>query len=126
MEKHLSVTNAEWPIMELLWQSPKTLMELVSELNEQMGWSKSTVATMVRRMDDKGLITFHTEGRTKIFRPAVSREDVTIHETTSLLERAYNGSIGLLVSAMASRNDLTKADIDELYAILKEAEENAK
>ncbi len=126
MEKHLSVTNAEWPVMELLWQSPKTLMELVSALNEQMGWSKSTVATMVRRMDDKGLITFHTEGRTKIFRPAVSREDVTIRETTSLLERAYNGSIGLLVSAMAHRNDLTKADIEELFAILKEAEEHAK
>jgi predicted transcriptional regulator len=126
MEKHLSVTNAEWPVMELLWQSPKTLMELVGALNEQMGWSKSTVATMVRRMDDKGLITFHTEGRTKIFRPAVSREDVTIRETTSLLERAYNGSIGLLVSAMAHRNDLTKADIEELYAILKEAEEHAK
>jgi BlaI family penicillinase repressor len=77
-------------------------------------------------MDDKGLITFHTEGRTKIFRPAVSREDVTARETTSLLSRAYNGSIGLLISAMAHRNDLTKTDIDELYAILKEAEENVK
>lgn len=126
MEKQLTVTQSEWPIMELLWESPKTLMELVNTLTAQVGWSKSTITTMVRRMDDKGLITFHTEGRTKIFRPAVSREDVTAREATSLLERAYNGSIGLLVSAMAHRNDLTKADIDELYAILKEAEENVK
>ena len=126
MDKHQTVTHAEWPIMELLWESPKTLMELVSALTGQMGWSKSTITTMVRRMDDKGLITFHTEGRTKIFRPAVSREDVTARETTSLLSRAYNGSVGLLVSAMAHRNDLTKADIDELYAILREAEENTK
>jgi BlaI family penicillinase repressor len=126
MEKHLSVTNAEWPVMELLWQSPKTLMELVGALNEQMGWSKSTVATMVRRMDDKGLITFHTEGRTKIFRPAVSREDVTIRETTSLLERAYNGSIGLLVNAMVQRNSLSQGDIDELYAILQKAKDERK
>jgi BlaI family penicillinase repressor len=126
MEKLQTVTQAEWPIMELLWESPKTLMELVCILTEQMSWSKSTITTMVRRMDDKGLITFHTEGRTKIFRPAVSREDVTARETTSLLSRAYNGSIGLLISAMAHRNDLTKTDIDELYAILKEAEENVK
>jgi BlaI family penicillinase repressor len=126
MEKHHTVTHAEWPIMELLWQSPRTLMELVSTLTAQMGWSKSTITTMVRRMDDKGLITFHTEGRTKIFRPAVSREDVTARETTSLLSRAYNGSVGLLVSTMVHRNDLTKADIDELYAILREAEENVK
>lgn len=126
MDKQLAVTHSEWPIMELLWESPRTLMELVSELSHQTGWSKSTVTTMVRRMDDKGLITFHTEGRTKIFRPAVSREDVAARETDSLLRRAYRGSVGLLVSAMAQRNDLTKEDISELYAILKEAEGNVQ
>ena len=126
MEKQLSVTQAEWPIMELLWESPRTLMEMVFMLCDRYAWSKSTVTTMVRRMVDKGLITFHTEGRTKIFRPAVSREEVAARETNSLLRRAYNGSVGLLVSAMVNRNDLTKEDIDELYAILKQAEENAK
>ena len=57
------------------------------------------------------------------FFPAVSREAVTTRETDSLLNRAYNGSLGLLVNAMAQSNRLTQADIDELYAILKEAEE---
>lgn len=123
MDKHL--THAEWPIMELLWETPRSLMELVSQLTAQQGWSKSTITTMVRRMDEKGLITYHTEGRTKIFRPAVSRDEVTAQETDSLLRRAYNGSIGLLISAMARRNDLTKEDIADLYAILKEAEEDA-
>lgn len=126
MERIYTVTPNEWHIMELLWEGPKTLMELVVALGEQMGWSKSTVTTMVRRMDDKGLITFHTEGRTKIFRTAVSREEVTAKETTSLLQRAYHGSVGLLVSAMARRNDLSKEDIDQLYVILKEAEEDLK
>lgn len=126
MEKTQTVTQAEWPIMELLWEAPRTLMEIVSALCAKHAWSKSTVTTMVRRMAEKGLIVYHTEGRTKIFRPAVSRDDVTARETHSLLRRAYNGSVGLLISAMADRNDLTKADIDELYAILKQAEENAK
>ena len=126
MDKQLSVTQGEWPIMELLWQGPKTLMELVSALAKQVGWSKSTVTTMVRRMDDKGLITFHVEGRTKVIRAVFSREEVTAQETTSLLERAYSGSIGLMISAMAHRNDLTRDDIDELYAILKEAEEGIR
>ena len=126
MEKLKSVTPSEWPIMELLWQSPRTLMELVAELTKSMSWSKSTITTMLRRMEDKGLITYHTEGRTKIFRPAVSREEVTARETDTLLNRAYHGSIGLLVSAMAHHNRLSKTDIEELYAILKEAEANAK
>lgn len=126
MEKRYAITQSEWPIMELLWESPKTLMELVNALTVQIGWSKSTIVTMVRRLDDKGLITFHTEGRTKIFRPVVTRDEVAAHETTSLLRRAYNGSVSMLISAMAHRNDLTKADIDELYAILKEAEDTLK
>lgn len=126
MERSHTVSPGEWHIMELLWEGPKTLMDLVAALHDRLGWSKSTVSTMVRRMDDKGLITFHTEGRTKIFRSAVSREDVTARETESLLRRAYNGSIGLLVSAMAQRNDLSKDDIAQLYAILQEAEEDLK
>ena len=123
MDKNLTVTPSEWPIMELLWEGPKTLMDLVNTLSLQTGWSKSTVTTMVRRMDDKGLITFHTEGRTKIFRPTLSREEITVRDAESLLRRAYNGSVGMLVSAMANANRLTKQDIAELYAIIKEAEE---
>ncbi len=126
MDKTVSVTQNEWPIMELLWESPRTLMELVAALAQKMDWSKSTVTTMVRRMHDKGLIDFHTEGRTKIFRPAVSREEVCARETNSLLSRAYRGSVGLLVSTMARRNDLTTEDIAELYAILQEAEAKGK
>lgn len=126
MEKHTTVTQAEWPIMELLWQGPKTLMELVAALTQQQGWSKSTITTLVRRLDEKGLITYHTEGRTKIFRPTVSRDEVAAKETDSLLRRAYQGSVGLMISAMARRNDLSKEDIAQLYAILQEAEVDAK
>ena len=125
MEKH-HVTANEWKIMELLWQGPETLMEMVTRLGKSMNWSKSTVTTMIRRMTEKELITYHTEGRTKVFRTAVSREDVVAQETDSLLERAYRGSIGMMLSAMVSHKNLSKADIDELYAILKEAQEDAK
>ncbi len=126
MDKLQTVTQSEWHIMELLWEAPRTLMELVSALQEQKGWAKSTVTTMVRRMDTKGLITYTTQGRAKVFTPVICREDAVLRETSTLLQKAYNGSIGLLVSAMAHRNALTQADIDELYAILKEAEAKQK
>lgn len=126
MNKQHPVTSSEWSIMELLWASPKTLMELVSTLSETVGWSKSTVTTMVRRMTEKGLIDFDTDGRTKLFHAAVTREEVVAQETDSLLSRAYHGSLGLMLSAMVGSKGLKKSDIDELYAILKKAEEDAK
>lgn len=126
MEKQAVLSASEWKIMELLWQRPYTLMELVAELGQTIGWSKSTVATMLRRMEEKGIISYTEQGRTKMFSPALSREDVAARETNSLLRRAYNGSIGMLVNAMAQRNDLTKEDIEELYEILRKAEEEAQ
>ena len=122
----IRVTPGEWALMEALWQGPKTLMELVRCLGESEGWSKSTVTTMIRRMTDKELISFESDGKTKTFMAAVSREAVVAEETSSLLKRAYNGSIGLLVNAMVQRNTLSKEDIDELYSILQKAEDELK
>lgn len=126
MNQQATVSNGEWVIMELLWVQPHTLMELVAELHASVGWSKSTVATMVRRMNEKGIIRYTEQGRAKVFSPAVSREEVSLRETKNLLQRAYHGSIGLLVSTMVQENTLTPADIEELYQVLKEAEEGIK
>lgn len=126
MEKQVHLSRSEWRVMACLWEAPHTLMELVESLHKSADWSKSTVTTMVRRMEEKGLIRYDSQGRTKIFHPTVSREEVVAQETRSFLQKAYDGSIGLLVSAMAQRNDLTKADIQELYEILQKAEGDAK
>ena len=126
MDRKLAVTHTEWSIMELLWDEPRTLMELVNTLGKTVGWSKSTVTTMVRRMTEKELIAYDTDGRTKLFRAAVDRENVVAQETDSLLDRAYRGSLGLMLSTMVNHKHLSKADIDELYAILKQAEEDAE
>ena len=125
-EKRNPLTPGEWRVMECLWTGPKTLMELVRTLKDSAGWAKSTVTTMVRRMEEKGLVGYETAGRTKVFRALVARENAAAEETDSLLERAFHGSVSLLVSSLADRGSLSKADIDELYDILDRAEWEAK
>ena len=119
----VTLSPGEWRVMEELWQRPCTLMELVRALGDSAGWAKSTVTTMIRRMEEKKLVTHEQSGRVKVFHPAVSREAVAAAETDSLLSRAYHGSVGLLVNALAERESLSQADIDELYAVLRRAEE---
>lgn len=126
MEDKRSLTPGEWRVMECLWTGPKTLMELVRALKDSTGWAKSTVTTMVRRMEEKGLIDYEVEGRAKVFRAALAREDAAAEEAGSLLERAFHGSVGLLVSSLVERSSLSRAEIDELYAILDRAEEGSK
>lgn len=125
-EQRVSLSAGEWRVMEVLWTGPQTLMELVRALGEDPGWAKSTVTTMARRMERKGLITYTTEGRAKVFQAALAREDAAAAETDSLLARAFHGSVGLLVSSLVDRSSLTRADIDDLYTILNKAEEESK
>ena len=127
MKKEIRVTNSEWHVMNCLWEeSPRSLMQIVPLLNERAGWSKSTRATMVRRMSEKGLIGYEEKGKTKYFFPKVKKEDVVVQETRDFLKRIYDGSIGMMMSALVNQNDLSKEDIRELREILEEAEQNVK
>ena len=123
-DKHISLTEAEWAVMECLWEkSPRTGRETAAWLERKMGWTRSTTLTMLRRLEAKGAVAGDTQGELKTFRPLIAREDVAVQETESLLERAYKGSLSLLVSSLTKKQSLPQKEIDELYAILREMEE---
>ena len=126
VKKEIRVTNSEWYVMSCLWEeNPRTLMQLVPILKERVGWSKSTCATMVRRMAEKKLIGYKEEGKTKYFFPKVRKEEVVVQETRDFLQRIYDGSIGMMMTALVQQNDLSKEDIQELQEILKAAEQES-
>ena len=121
---NINLTNSEWYVLDCLWErSPMTVMELVAALGDRPGWAKSTTITTLRRMEDKGLVHCNLEGRTKHYTPAVSRDRAARRETRSFLDKVYRGSVGLMMSALAEDQALSKAEIDELYEILRKAEE---
>ena len=123
MEKNISLTDAEWSVMECLWgRAPQTGRELTEELGEKCGWSRSTTLTLLSRLEAKGAVGTESDGRLKTFVPRVSREEAALRETEDLLSRAYRGSVSLMVSTLTKKQALTRAELDELYAILKQAE----
>ena len=121
---NINLTNSEWYVLDCLWEtSPMTVMELVAALGDRLGWAKSTTITTLRRMEAKGLVLCTVEGRTKHYAPAVQRDQAVRGETRSFLDKVYRGSVGLMVSALAEDKALSKAEIEELYEILRKAEE---
>ena len=121
---NINLTNSEWYVLDCLWErSPMTVMELVAALGDRPGWAKSTTITTLRRMEDKGLVHCDLDGRTKHYTPMVSRDRAARRETRSFLDKVYRGSVGLMMSALAEDQALSKAEIDELYEILRKAEE---
>ena len=112
--------------MECLWEhAPRTGREAVEYMKEHMGWSRSTTLTMLRRMSEKSLISC-TEGEVLLYSPLIRREDAVLHETHSFVERVYKGSVSMMLSAMTEKQELSRQEIDELYDILRRAEEKNK
>lgn len=118
------LTASEWSVLACLWEdSPRTVMQLVADLNERVGWAKSTTITTLRRMEEKGLLHCEQTGRGKQYSPAVERERAVTAETHSFLDRVYQGSVGLMMSAMAKRQELSADEVAELRSILDRIEE---
>lgn len=121
------LTPAEWHLMESLWErAPRTGREIIEDMKQRQGWSRSTTLTMLRRMSEKEQITFSEAEGIRVYSPLIPRDEALRQETDSFLKRAYNGSISMLVSAMTQKQELSKAEIQELYEILRKAEEGAK
>lgn len=118
------LTATEWHLMECLWESaPRTGREAVEYMAQSVGWSRSTTLTMLRRMSEKGFILCEEADGMKVYSPLIRREDAALRETESFLSRVYNGSVSTLMSAITRRQKLSREEIDQLYAIIRQAEE---
>ena len=117
--ENIKLNASEWNVLNCLWENhPRTVMQLVADLEESVGWAKSTTITTLRRMEEKGLVRVEQAGRGKAYTPAVEREQAVTAETHSFLDRVYQGSIGLMMSAMAKRQELSADEVAELRSIL--------
>ncbi len=122
----IKLTSSEWNILNCLWEhNPCPLLQLVCELEKTVGWARSTTITILRRMEAKRLVQCQQVGRSKVYVPLVEREGAAIAETRSFLDRVYQGSVEMMMSAMAKGNGLSQDQIVQLRAILDEAEQEA-
>ena len=126
MPRNIDLTEAEWTLMEQLWAAPgltgRALTEALHQLHAKTRCARSTTLTLLRRLTEKGAVRTEEQDGMHVYFPAVSREDAAARQTRDLLGRVYHGSLSLLVSAMTREETLSKAEIDELYAILDEME----
>lgn len=122
-KSHINLTEAEWNVMECLWEkSPRTGREVTQYLEEKTGWSRSTTLTLLSRLESKGAVYGNSEGSKKTFSTILKREDAALHETEDFLSRVYHGSLSMMVSALTKKQALPQSEIDALYAMLKDLE----
>ncbi len=117
------ISDAEWAVMEVLWkQHPITAIEVVQKLGPARRWQDQTIRTMLRRLIDKGAVSFRADGKVYYYEPSVSREQCVRVESRSFLERVFGGAAKPLLVQMVQDAELSAEDIAEIKRLLARKE----
>jgi BlaI family penicillinase repressor len=116
-------TEAEWKIMELLWdRAPRPMSEITKELEPATGWSRHTVITLLKRMQEKRTVAVDESGDVKMYSPLISREEASRMQTKKLLNRVFSGKASLLINHLVDSGEITLKEMDELMDMLHKSE----
>lgn len=119
------ISDAELEVMRILWREKQAVSfrDIRIELSNKMGWEKSTIATLLRRLQKKGAISIQ-EKEVHYYMPKIAKEDYIMSKKRSLIDKLYDGSTKNFVAALCQSGELTEADIDELKMYFRMGGEN--
>jgi BlaI family penicillinase repressor len=110
-----TLTESERAILEVLWKKKEaSVREVADELSKRKPVAYTTVLTMFKILDRKGLVNHRTEGRAFIYSPAISRSEARKQALESLLRQFFNGSPSVLAQHLLSEHDMDLAEIKAL------------
>lgn len=125
--KKVNLSDAEWKIMNLLWESaPRTMMQITNALKAETSWTKHTVMSFLKRMEEKGALHYEEGGKARLYYPDLKRQEAALQETEDFLDRVFQGRMGIMLNTMVQQRALSREDVAELYKILEEAENELK
>lgn len=108
-------TDAERAILDVLWKKKEaSVREVTDELSKAKPVAYTTVLTMLKILENKGLVGHRSEGRAFIYHAAVSRGEARSNALKHLLTQFFNDSPKVLAQHLLSEHDV---DIAELKAL---------
>ncbi|WP_321413778.1 BlaI/MecI/CopY family transcriptional regulator [uncultured Desulfobacter sp.] len=127
MPDHPKVSDAEWLVLETLWENhPAGANDIVSALASRTDWKPNTIKTLINRLVKKEVVGFEKQGRSYLYFPLVSRTKIIKKERQSFLKRFFKGAFTPMVAGMVENQELSLEEIRELRRILDLAEAGAK
>jgi predicted transcriptional regulator len=102
-------------IMAIFWDCGEAIAAAVhGVLREECGFAFMTIATMLRKMEDKGVVVYWVEGRQFVYRFTVSEELVRRSMVGELVERLFGGDPKALVAHLVSEHEIAPAELSDL------------
>ena len=113
------LTPLQIDLMRVLWaQREATATEVHAALAADRGLAPTTVATLLRRLEKRGLVTHRTEGRQFVFRALVEEEATRDAMVEELAERLFDGDAARLVHHLISRHELQEGELEAVRELI--------
>ena len=108
-------------IMKVLWaKGDVTVADVHAALTSERDLAYTTVATMLRRLEERGLVRHRVEGRTFLYQAAVAEVDVSRSMADHLLDRLFKGSMADMVRHLLSTREVSKKELSALERLIAE------
>jgi predicted transcriptional regulator len=117
-----TIPDSELDVLKVLWEKRQATVREVLDTLRSAGreWSYATVATLLDRLETKGVVASDRSDLAFVYRPTISADEVQQKRVKNLVEKLYQGEPGLLVLHLLKSHPLDKGQADQVRALLDE------
>ena len=122
--KNINIGDAELEIMKVIWKSKKPMTSVdIALAVEDRGWKKTTIATFLTRLTEKGALLSEKQGKLYYYTAVITEKEYKRSQVRNLIKTLYNGSAREFALSFFDEKLLSDKDVEELRAIFDEWEE---
>ncbi len=114
----MQLSKSEEQLMQYLWKRGKAFMKDLLEDFPDPKPATTTVATLLKRMADKGFIDYNTVGKSREYFPLVKKSDYFAKHVNGLIKNFFNDSASQFASFFTKETDLSNEELEELRKII--------
>ncbi len=114
----MQLSNSEEQLMQYLWQQKRALMKDLIEAYPEPKPATTTVATLLKRMQDKNFVDYIQLGRSREYFPLVKKKDYFSKHVNGLIKNFFNNSASQFASFFTEETNLSKTELEELKALI--------
>ncbi|MFS4431380.1 BlaI/MecI/CopY family transcriptional regulator [Chryseobacterium sp. S90] len=116
--KEIKLTDSEKILMEILWEKKKIFMKDILETYPDPKPAATTIATLLKRMQNKDLVGYKMYGNSREYYPKIEKGEYFKEEMTSMIDRFFNSSVTQFASFFTSNAKLSQKQLKELRDII--------
>ena len=120
MEQEANLTNADWRLMDIVWDhEPVESPELCCIAEEKLGWKRTTTYTVLKRLCEKGYLA----NDASVVTTRIAREEAGKREGNQLVNRGFKGSLPAFIAAFLEGGSISGEEAAQIERLLQEYRE---